>query len=507
MAMNFAATVDGRATIGGVSGPIGSDDRHRDAGRPADPLRRGDDRRRDDAGRALRPRSSPTRSKRERRERIGLPPDPLMVIVSGRLDLPWDAPLFTEGGGRVLIFTASEAEPPETATPVAGRPPRGARRPRRGAAPPAPGARRPGAALRGRPAPARRSSQAAGLVDDLFLTIAPKLAGGEAPRILEGELPGGRRSCELAWLLEEDGELFARYRRAEPLTLAFRDQPRGEDADGLQAQPPGRDPARARPRLHGRARSTRRSGRSWRRSTPRSAPGVPYPKILVEIREKAKAEGLWNLFMPDERFGPGLTNWEYGLLCEEMGRSPAAAPMAFNCSAPDTGNMEILAEHGTDEQRERWLEPLLEGRIRSCFSMTEPEVSGSDPTLLQARAVRDGDEWVIDGHKWFTSGAVGAELAIAMVVTDPDAHPYARASMICVPTDTPGFNLVRPIPVMGHDRRPRPLRDPLRRLPRAGRQPARRARRRLRDRPGPPRPRPHPPLHAGDRHRRAGAAR
>jgi acyl-CoA dehydrogenase len=181
-------------------------------------------------------------------------------------------------------------------------------------------------------------------------------------------------------------------------------------------------------------------------------PGVPYPKVLVEVRERAKAEGLWNLFMPDERFGPGLANWEYGLLCEEMGRSPVAAPMAFNCSAPDTGNMEILAEHGTDQQRETWLEPLLEGRIRSCFSMTEPEVSGSDPTLLQARAVRDGDEWVIDGHKWFTSGAVGAELAIAMVITDPDAPPYARASMICVPTDAPGFNLVRPIPVMGHDK-------------------------------------------------------
>jgi len=183
-------------------------------------------------------------------------------------------------------------------------------------------------------------------------------------------------------------------------------------------------------------------------------PGTPYPEVLVAIREKAKAEGLWNLFMPDERFGPGLSNWEYGLLCEEMGRSPVAAAMAFNCAAPDTGNMEILAEHGTPEQRERWLEPLLEGRIRSCFSMTEPEVSGSDPTLLQARAELDGDEWVIEGHKWFTSGAVGADLAIAMVVTDPDAPPYARASMICVPTDAPGFNLVRPIPVMGHDRGP-----------------------------------------------------
>jgi acyl-CoA dehydrogenase len=183
-------------------------------------------------------------------------------------------------------------------------------------------------------------------------------------------------------------------------------------------------------------------------------PGVPYPENLTAVREKAKGEGLWNLFMPDERFGPGLKNWEYGLLCEEMGRSPMAAPMAFNCSAPDTGNMEILAEHGTPEQRERWLEPLLEGKIRSCFSMTEPEVSGSDPTLLQARAELDGDEWVINGHKWFTSGAVGADLAIAMVVTDPDAHPYARASMICVPTDNPGFNLVRPLPVMGHDAGP-----------------------------------------------------
>src|SRR5205085_8080590 len=125
--------------------------------------------------------------------------------------------------------------------------------------------------------------------------------------------------------------------------------------------------------------------------------------------------------------------------------------MSFNCSAPDTGNAEILAEHGTAEQRERWLEPLLEGTIRSCFSMTEPEVSGSDPTLLQARAELDGGEWVINGHKWFTSGAVGAEFAIAMVVTDPDAAPYTRASMIIVPIDNPGFNLIRPVPLMGHD--------------------------------------------------------
>ena len=180
-------------------------------------------------------------------------------------------------------------------------------------------------------------------------------------------------------------------------------------------------------------------------------PGVAYPQILVDIRERARSEGLWNLFMPDERYGPGLLNWEYGLLCEEMGRSPAIAPMAFNCSAPDTGNAEILAEHGTDEQKERWLQPLLDGEIRSCFSMTEPEVSGSDPTTLQTRAELHDGEWVINGHKWFTSGAVGAEVAIAMVVTDPDAHPYARASMILVPVDNPGFDLVRPVPVMGHD--------------------------------------------------------
>src|SRR5437867_4419412 len=118
-------------------------------------------------------------------------------------------------------------------------------------------------------------------------------------------------------------------------------------------------------------------------------PGVPYPPALVPLRKRAKAEGLWNLFLPDEEYGAGLKNWEYGILCELMGRS-LAAPAAFNCSAPDTGNIEILAEFGTPEQKKRWLEPLLEGEIRSCFSMTEPEVAGSDPTLLRTRAVRDG---------------------------------------------------------------------------------------------------------------------
>ena len=178
-------------------------------------------------------------------------------------------------------------------------------------------------------------------------------------------------------------------------------------------------------------------------------PGVAYPKRLVELRERAKAEGLWNLFLPGEEHGPGLTNWEYGMICEAMGRSPIA-PMVFNCSAPDTCNAEILVDHGTPEQKQEWLEPLLEGTIRSCFSMTEPETAGSDPTGLRGTAVLDGDEWVIDAHKWFTSGAVGASVAIVMVVTDPDAAPHKRASMILVPTDAPGFNLVRPVSVMGH---------------------------------------------------------
>jgi acyl-CoA dehydrogenase len=132
-----------------------------------------------------------------------------------------------------------------------------------------------------------------------------------------------------------------------------------------------------------------------------------------------------------------------------MGRSPVAA-MAFNCSAPDTGNMEILAEFGTPEQQERWLEPLLSDDTRSCFAMTEPETAGSDPTGLAARAELDGGEWVINGHKWFTSGYNGASVAIAMVVTDPQAAPHNRASMILVPIDTPGFTGVRPVSVMGH---------------------------------------------------------
>ncbi len=171
--------------------------------------------------------------------------------------------------------------------------------------------------------------------------------------------------------------------------------------------------------------------------------------IIWELKEKAKQLGLWNLFLPDEEYGAGLSNLEYAPLCEIMGRSPIASRI-FNCNAPDTGNMEILAEFGTAEQKKEYLEPLLDGQIRSCFSMTEPEVSGSDPTGLQTLAKRDGDEYVINGHKWFTSGAYGAKFAIVMAVTDPGAPPHQRASQIIVPLDTPGFDLIRPVSVMGH---------------------------------------------------------
>lgn len=173
------------------------------------------------------------------------------------------------------------------------------------------------------------------------------------------------------------------------------------------------------------------------------------PPVMQALRDEAKSLGLWNLFLPDADWGPGVSNHDYALLCEHMGRSQIASRV-FNCHAPDTGNIEILAEFGTQAQKDKWLTPLLEGECRSCFSMTEPDVSGADPTGLRTKAERDGDEWVINGHKWFTSGAVGARFAIAMVVTAPHAAPHERASMIIVPTDAPGFNLIRPVSVMGH---------------------------------------------------------
>jgi len=181
------------------------------------------------------------------------------------------------------------------------------------------------------------------------------------------------------------------------------------------------------------------------------ASGDPHaePPIMKELRAKAKGIGLWNLFLPDSEWGSGLTNLEYTPLCEIMGRSPIA-PRVFNCQAPDTGNAEILAEFGTPEQKERFLRPLLEGDVRSCFSMTEPEVSGADPTGLRTTARREGDEYVIDGHKWYTSGAIGASFAIVMAATNPKGVPHERQSQIIVPTDTPGFRIVRAVSVMGH---------------------------------------------------------
>lgn len=173
------------------------------------------------------------------------------------------------------------------------------------------------------------------------------------------------------------------------------------------------------------------------------------PEILKEARRKAKAEGLWNLFMPDEEYGKGLKVSEYAPLSEIMGRSPIGSRV-FNCMAPDTGNMEILVDFGTPDQKKKWLQPCLDGTMRTCFSMTEPETAGSDPTQLATRAIREGDYYNINGHKWFTSNAIGSGFAITMVVTDPKAEPHKRASMLIVPTDTPGFDLVRPVSVMGH---------------------------------------------------------
>ena len=179
------------------------------------------------------------------------------------------------------------------------------------------------------------------------------------------------------------------------------------------------------------------------------SPATPSLSAIVKELQAGKELGLWNLLLPDAEHGAGLTNLEYAPRAEIMGRSFIASRV-FNCAAPDTGNMEILAEFGTPEQKKRWLQPLLDGEIRSCFSMTEPEVSGADPTGLRTRAVRDGADWVIDGHKWYTSGAIGAKVAIVMCVTDPNAPPHQRQSQILVPTDAPGFRIERAVSVMGH---------------------------------------------------------
>ncbi len=171
--------------------------------------------------------------------------------------------------------------------------------------------------------------------------------------------------------------------------------------------------------------------------------------LTRELQQKVKEQGMWALFIGPEAGGTGRGFLPYAYVNEILGRSPYA-PRIFGCQAPDTGNAEILHLFGTPEQKERWLKPLVAGEIRSCFSMTEPEVSGADPVNLRTRAVRDGDEWVINGHKWFTSAADGAAFAIVMANTDPDAPPHRRFTQIIVPTDTPGFKIVRNIPVMGH---------------------------------------------------------
>jgi alkylation response protein AidB-like acyl-CoA dehydrogenase len=170
--------------------------------------------------------------------------------------------------------------------------------------------------------------------------------------------------------------------------------------------------------------------------------------LVADVRAKVKAEGLWAPQLPKDIGGMGLELVDHGLASEVLGMSPLGH-YAFGCQAPDAGNAEILHKYGTDAQKERWLLPLASGELRSCFSMTEPDMPGSNPVELACTARDDGDSWVIDGRKWFTTSADGAAFAVVMAVTDPDADPYTRASMILVPTDTEGFNLVRNIPVMG----------------------------------------------------------
>jgi len=179
------------------------------------------------------------------------------------------------------------------------------------------------------------------------------------------------------------------------------------------------------------------------------------PAVMEDLKTKARDAGLWNLFLPESDLGAGLTNLEYAPLCEIMGRSPIG-PEAFNCSAPDTGNMETLVRYGTPEQQQQWLTPLLNGEVRSCFAMTEPDVASSDATNIEGSIRRDGDGYVIDARKWWTSGAMDprCRIAIFMGKTDPSAELHKQQSMILVPMDAPGVTVVRPLNVFGYDHAP-----------------------------------------------------
>ena len=180
-----------------------------------------------------------------------------------------------------------------------------------------------------------------------------------------------------------------------------------------------------------------------------------YPAVIDDLKEKARANGLWNLFLPESEFGAGLSNYEYAHLAEEMGKSHIASE-AMNCSAPDTGNMEVIARYGNEQHQEEWLKPLLDGEIRSAFSMTEPGTASSDATNMQATAVLDGDEYVINGEKWWTSGAGDprCKILIFMCVTNPDNPKHQRHSMILVPMETEGVEIINMMHVFGYDDAP-----------------------------------------------------